>query len=148
VTSRPLTAHDLDDVRLLVAPRAHEQGTEIVWQTELGLGDALALPSTPVRQILINLALNAIQAAGRNGHVRVRTESDAERLSIVVENDGERLSAAQRASLFEPFSRFSENGHGLGLWICYQIVTQLRGEIRAESSADSTRFIVKLPLGE
>ncbi len=146
VTSRPLTAHDLDDVRLLVAPRAHEQNTDVAWHTQLS--DSIALPSTPVRQVLINLALNAIQAAGRNGHVVVRTIGDAAKLAIVVENDGQKLSAAQHENLFEPFSRFSEHGHGLGLWVCYQIVTQLRGDIRTESDNDSTRFIVTLPLGE
>ena len=46
----------------------------------------------------------------------------------------------------KPFSRFSEHGNGLGLWICYQIVTQLNGDIRAESSDSLTRFIITLPL--
>lgn len=144
ITSRQLTPGDLDDVRLLVSPGAHKQNTEIDWKATLD--DSLALPSTPVRQLLINLTLNAIQAAGRNGHVVVRITRDESRLSIVVENDGETLSPAQRERLFEPFSRFSEHGHGLGLWICYQIVTQLSGDIRAESTDRLTRFLVSLPL--
>lgn len=144
ITSRQLTAHDLDDVRLLVAPGAHEQNTDLIWQTELP--ESVALPSTPVRQLLINLTLNAIAAAGRNGHVRVKTTGRPADLSIVVENDGEPLSAAQHERLFEPFSPYSEHGNGLGLWICYQIVTQLNGAIRAESENALTRFLVTLPL--
>lgn len=144
ITSRQLTPGDLDDVRLLVSPGAHKQNTEISWNATLE--DSLALPSTPVRQLLINLTLNAIQAAGRNGHVAVRIGSNESLLSIVVENDGETLSPAQRERLFEPFSQFSEHGHGLGLWICYQIVTQLSGDIRAESTDRLTRFLVNLPL--
>ena len=144
ITSRQLSPQDLDDVRLLVAPGAHEQSTEVVWQTKLD--DSLPLPSTPVRQLLINLTLNAIQAAGRNGHVSVVTARSVSDFSIVVENDGEPLSPAQRERLFEPFSRLSEHGNGLGLWICYQIVTQLNGKIRAESTEHLTRFIVALPL--
>ena len=144
VNNRQLTAHDIDDVRLLVAPRAHEQNTELAWDADLEA--TLALPSTPVRQLLINLALNAIQAAGKNGHVAVRVAAEQATLVIAVENDGEKLSPQQRQSLFEPFSRFSENGHGLGLWICYQIVTQLAGEIRAESNDTLTRFSVTLPV--
>ena len=144
ITSRQLTAHDLDDVRLLVAPGAHTQNTDLVWQTELP--ESVALPSTPVRQLLINLTLNAIAAAGRNGHVRLQTTGSDSTLSIIVENDGETLSAAQRERLFEPFSRYSEHGNGLGLWICYQIVTQLNGDIRAESANTLTRFLVTLPL--
>ena len=68
------------------------------------------------------------------------------KFSIVVENDGETLSPAQRERLFEPFSRFSAHGNGLGLWICYQIVTQLNGDIRAESNDRLTRFIINIPL--
>ncbi len=144
ITSRQLTLQDIDDVRVLVGPSAHEQNTEIVWRTELD--DSVALPSTPVRQLLINLILNAIQAAGWNGHVRILATRRESSLSIVVENDGEPLSPAQRERLFEPFSKFSEHGNGLGLWICYQIVTQLNGDIRAESTDSLTRFIVTLPL--
>ncbi len=144
ISSRELSARDLDDVRLLVAPGAHSQNTDLVWHTELP--ESLPLPSTPVRQLLLNLTLNAIAAAGRDGHVRVHAAGSEALLSIVVENDGEALSVAQRERLFEPFSRYSEHGNGLGLWICYQIVTQLRGDIRAESSTALTRFLVTLPL--
>ena len=46
----------------------------------------------------------------------------------------------------DSFTPFSENGNGLGLWICYQIVTQLGGTIRAESTLEQTRFTVTLPV--
>ena len=144
VTSRQLTVHDIDDVMLLVAPSAHKQNTEIDWETNFH--DSLDLPSTPVRQLLINLVLNAIQAAGQHGHVTVRSSSGEGELSLVVENDGQVLSAEHRARLFEPFSSFSQHGNGLGLWICYQIVTQLKGTIRAETTSMLTRFVVTLPL--
>ena len=71
VTSRQLTAHDIDDVMLLVTPSAHKQNTEINWETNFIA--PFDLPSTPVRQLLINLVLNAIQAAGQHGHVSIRT---------------------------------------------------------------------------
>ena len=146
ITSRQLSLHDLDDVRLLVAPSAHKQNTEVTWYSDFN--ESLALPSTPVRQLLINLTLNAIQAAGQNGHVSVRATGGESNFQIVVENDGEKLSPALRERLFEPFTRVSENGNGLGLWICYQIVTQLNGDIRAESTDSLTRFVVNLPLGQ
>jgi len=50
--------------------------------------------------------------------------------------------------LFEPFSSKREDGHGLGLWVTWQIVHQLGGEIVAESVPDETRFTVTLPLAE
>lgn len=143
VTSRQLTAHDIDDVMLLVTPSAHKQNTEINWETNFIA--PFDLPSTPVRQLLINLVLNAIQAAGQHGHVSIRTDTVDGKLRLVVENDGQVLSDEHQARLFEPFSSFSQHGNGLGLWICYQIVTQLKGTIRAETTGALTRFLVTLP---
>ena len=144
VSSRQLTVHDIDDVMLLVAPSAHKQDIEITWETSFH--ETLELPSTPIRQLLINLVLNAIQAAGQHGHVKARTHSGDGQLTIAIENDGKVLSQEHKARLFEPFSTFSQHGNGLGLWVCYQIVTQLKGTIRAETTSTLTRFIVTLPL--
>ncbi len=144
VKSRPLGASDLEDVRILVAPAAHKQGTRLTWTVDLG--QAVALPSTLVRQVLINLLLNAITAAGRDGQVALRAVADRDRFELLVENTGEPMPAQQMGHLFEPFSSFSETGNGLGLWICYQIVTQLGGTISAESGPVLTRFKVLIPL--
>ena len=65
---------------------------------------------------------------------------------MLIENSGQPLSPEQLGRLFEPFTSFSESGNGLGLWICYQIVTQLGGTISAESNTELTRFTVILPL--
>ena len=142
--SRPLEQSDLEDVRILVAPAAHKQGTHLSWS--VALNGSIGLPSTLVRQVLINLLLNAIAAAGPGGQVAVRASNSERRFELIVENSGRPLLPEQLARLFEPFTSFSENGTGLGLWICYQIVTQLGGTIVAESNPELTRFSVQLPL--
>jgi len=144
VKTRPLTRQDIEDVRVLVAPMANKTKAMVDWQIDLP--ESLALPSTLIRQVLINLAFNAIQAAGNGGKVNVKLGLESGAFRLCIENDGKLLSEEQRESLFEPFSRFSEHGHGLGLWICYQIVTQLDGEIGAETFEGLTRFCVSLPL--
>ena len=144
VKSRALTPADLEDVRILVAPAAKKQNTQLAFFVEAP--PTLPLPSTLVRQVLINLALNAIAAAGSGGRVAVRAQAGLTQLMIVVENNGKSLSTEQLSQLFEPFTSFSEQGHGLGLWICYKIVEQLHGTIRAESTENVTRFTVILPL--
>ena len=144
IKSRALSLTDLEDVRILVAPAANKQATQLAFTIDAP--PTLALPSTLVRQVLINLMLNAIAAAGHGGRVAVRAHAGLTQLEIVVENNGKTLSSEQLTTLFEPFTRFSEHGHGLGLWICYRIVTQLRGTIRAESNDNLTRFTVALPL--
>ena len=144
VKSRPLTPSDLEDVCILVGPAANKLGTQIASLIEMP--PTLPLPSTLVRQVLINLMLNAIEAAGRSGRVAVHAQTALTQLVIVVENNGKSLSPEQMSRLFEPFTSLSEHGHGLGLWICYRIVTQLGGTIRAESTENLTRFTVTLPL--
>jgi signal transduction histidine kinase len=144
VKSRPLSTSDFDDIKVLVAHAVKKHATQMSWS--VATSDEIALPSTLVRQVLINLLLNAIAAAGHEGLVQMRALTGEQRLVIVVENSGAPLLPGQLASLYEPFTSFSESGNGLGLWICYQIVTQLGGTIRAESSLEVTRFTVLFPL--
>jgi len=144
VKNRPLTATDFEDIRILVTPAANKQRTQLAWAVDLP--PSVSLPSTVLRQVLMNLVLNAITAAGQDGRVEVRALVDGNRFVLVVDNDGKSLLPDQLSRLFEPFTSFSERGHGLGLWICYTIVTQLGGTISAEPNAGVTRFTVIIPM--
>jgi signal transduction histidine kinase len=62
-------------------------------------------------------------------------------------NDGRHIPPDQLAYLFEPFVTSSEKGHGLGLWIVYQIVQQLSGDLSVESEPGSTTFSIEIPYG-
>jgi signal transduction histidine kinase len=111
----------------------------------------LSLPSSAVRQVLINLLLNAVRASEPGGEVSVAIVPGDAILSIVVVNGGRILTDRQSAHLFEPFANAEEPGRGLGLWVCYQIVKQLGGNIAVESALRDglgrTSFKVTLPLG-
>ena len=125
--------------------RRRHASRRLHWESRLDR--AVPLPSTPIRQILINLILNAIQAAGRGGNVTCRIDADATQVSLEIRNDGRSIPAELMDHLFEPFSSGSEGGSGLGLWVTYQIVEQLRGTIRVKSGPPETEFAVALPLG-
>lgn len=144
--NRDLAPHDIEDVRTLVFPLAHKKALRIGWRN--GLRCDLVLPATMVRQILINLLLNAIQAAADGGEMDCEADLTGGELRLVVANNGQFLSAKQMEHLFEPFSPLSENGHGLGLWVTYQIVHQLGGRITAERGGERTRFVVRIPVGD
>jgi signal transduction histidine kinase len=143
--ARALTPQDVDDVRTLLEPESATRQQTLLWESHLDC--AVPLPSTPIRQILINLILNAIQAAGRGGTVTCHIRADTEQMSFEVRNDGRSIPAELMEHLFEPFSSGSEGGSGLGLWVTYQIVEQLRGTIRVKSGPPETEFAVALPLG-
>jgi signal transduction histidine kinase len=65
-------------------------------------------------------------------------------LRLQVSNDGRHLAPEQLERLFEPFA--SETGTGLGLWVVYQIVQQLRGDICVSNGPPLTRFHLSFPL--
>ncbi len=144
--SRPLTHQDVDDVHTLLAQEARKKAIHWDWRNELD-GEA-SLPATLVRQVLINLLLNAIQAAGPDGRVEARVAVADGGLHIEVGNGGQTIPPELMDTLFEPFTGLKEEGHGLGLWITYQIVRQLSGRIGVESRDGWTRFTVDLPLAE
>ncbi|MBI5900511.1 MAG: HAMP domain-containing histidine kinase [Rhodocyclales bacterium] len=149
VQARPLNQHDLDDVHTLIQPQVAKRRITLDWSATMP--PELPAPASLVRQILINLLLNAVQAAAEGGHVSLRLGQKADSgscLAIVVRNDGTLLSDEQLAHLFEPFASTRAGGHGLGLWVTYQIVTQLDGRISARNVDDQVEFVVNLPLGD
>ncbi len=142
-TSHPLTRDDIEDVRTLAFsnPKA---ATQLRWKNELK--DKLALPSTLVRQVLLNLLLNAEHAVRSDGEIECRVQRAEDRLRIVVRNDGEHIPAERIPHLFEPFAVEDADGHGLGLWVTYQIVRELGGSIDVQSIPGNTEFDVCLPI--
>ncbi len=143
---RRFSPDDIEDIeRLVLADRA-ASAVETHWHS--GIGDELPLPANAVRQILLNLALNAVQAAAESpdGQVEVEIQADDGNLRIAVRNTGAPIDPAELERIFEPFHTRKSGGSGLGLWITYQIVSQLHGEIAARSEGGWTLFLVTLPL--
>lgn len=144
VEIHPLSRRDIEDTRTLVAAEAAGKGIALLWENDITAD--LPLPSTLVRQTLLNLLLNAIHAADKR--VECQVYRDSRSLTLVVKNDGNHIAEEEMPYLFEPFSHLSRNGHGLGLWITYQIMRQLNGGILVESAPGETRFAITLPVQE
>src|SRR5262249_30825034 len=99
-----------------------------------------------LRQVFLNLVLNAIDAMASGGTLTVRTIAGPSVAVIEIEDTGIGIPDDIRAHLFEPFFTNKPNGTGLGLSISAHIVTQHGGQIEVESAegAGST-FRVVLP---
>jgi two-component system sensor histidine kinase AtoS len=104
-----------------------------------------------LKQLFLNLFINAIEAMGRDGEltVRVTRRSAQESTWIVAEicDTGAGIPEAIRANIFNPFFTTKSRGSGLGLAICRGIVDAHRGTIRAEARSDrhGTAMIVEFP---
>jgi len=142
--SHPISGQDMEDVRTLVQPDFHRKRISMEWNN--GIRDPIALPSTLVRQVLLNLLLNAAQAANPRGAVRCSVYRNSDTLLLTVRNDGTHIPPERMQVLFEPFSSSRADGHGLGLWVTYQITKQLGGDISVASEPGDTRFTVQLPI--
>ena len=144
--SHALTAQDIEDTRTLVAPDAQRKNAQLLWMNEIA--EPLPLPSTQVRQILLNLLLNAVAAVEPRGRLECRVTRVNGSLHMSIANDGRPISRERLEHLYEPFAVQGDavGGSGLGLWVTYQLVQQLNGRIEAESRPAGTRFTVDLPI--
>lgn len=102
-----------------------------------------------ITQVLLNLAMNALQVLQAGGHVEIGTRKEAERWIVEVCDDGPGVPAEDRRAIFEPFVFKREGGIGLGLAVVRQIVRQHGGDIVVEDSAlggAAFRFWLPTPL--
>lgn len=144
--TRPFDQDDIEDICTLVQPNI--QAKYVNFTREIDITGIQSIPSTLVRQVIINLLLNAVHATQEHGQVRLHIYRDSDNLIIDVCNNGSYIPPEKVAYLFEPFTSLNETGNGLGLWVIYQIVQQLGGLITVQSEEDETRFTVQLPLQE
>jgi signal transduction histidine kinase len=114
----------------------------LVWDCQLK--EPSGVPSSQVRQVLMNLLLNALRATPEDGEVEVRLRNPEEVLEFEVSDNGPGIPPQQREHLFEPFIDQAK-GSGLGLWVSFQIVSGLGGSIQALPREPGTRFLVRLP---
>ena len=142
--THPLSAQDIEDVRTLVLPEIYKKHARLTWASEVT--GPMALPSTQVRQVLINLLLNATEAVDDGGAIGCEVRRREDRLCIIIEDDGDPIPDEHVEHLFEPFARHHAGGSGLGLWVTWQIVQQFEGELTVDSRPGLTRFRVVLPV--
>jgi PAS domain S-box-containing protein len=86
-----------------------------------------------LRQVMLNLFMNAIEAMHSGGELTVRTERLArqKKILISIHDTGPGIDPQVLAHIFEPFVTNKESGTGLGLTITYDIIQQHHGEIQA-----------------
>lgn len=131
VEDRPLEENDLADVITLVLPVATRSGIDL--RSRADLSADLAVPSSVLRQVMLNLLVNALKAAGENGRVSAVLKADADRVSFVVSNSGERLTPTELEALVAAES--GNDPRGFGLWVCRELATQFGGAFSVEDAA-------------
>jgi PAS domain S-box-containing protein len=99
-----------------------------------------------LKQVVLNLVMNALEAMKEGGRLLVRLAAGGENAVLSIEDTGPGIEPAVIAQVFEPFFTTKEAGTGLGLSIVRKIVDQHRGEVRIESERGvGTRATVTIP---
>ncbi len=103
-----------------------------------------------LQQMLLNLLLNAVDAASHNGHVLIRIRKDGRRAMLEVHDSGPGVSAKQEEEVFQPFYSTKPDGTGLGLLSVLNCAEALGGRVWVEASEKlgGACFCVRLPLRE
>ena len=102
---------------------------------------------TQLRQLFLNMALNALQAMNQGGVLTVSSESTVDHVLVTFEDTGVGIKREDLSRIFEPFftTKAKEKGTGLGLTICYKIVKQHEGLIEVESiEGEGAKFKITL----
>ena len=128
--------------------RCARQGVEVVRVLDPNLPEITA-DSAQLHQVLVNLAVNAVQAMPKGGKLTLRTARSDDRISLVVEDTGAGMDEKVLKSIFMPFFTTKEVGQGLGLGLAvvHGIVSGHRGFIKVQSRpGEGSRFEVVLPV--
>jgi signal transduction histidine kinase len=97
-------------------------------------------------QVLINLLLNAIEAAPSPGTVMVAAENLGTHLVLKITDFGNRIPDDVRPHVFDAYYTTKPNGSGLGLAVSREIVANHGGTLEFESEHTGTTFMLRLPL--
>lgn len=130
----------------LTRKQAAGQGVELELRSADGL-PRFSADEQQVRQAVLNLVINAIQALPGGGRVAIDVGASGDRLWVTVEDDGPGLSEEGLRRAFEPFYTTKEGGTGLGLSIAFQIADQHGGDLTvANREPGGSRFRLELPV--
>ena len=140
----------LEDVAQLEQGLAHAKGIRFVLELDNDLPAQLVGDAVRIKQVLLNLANNALKFT-EHGQVTLRATSTTDGLLLSVSDTGPGIPEASQARLFQRFEQADgpqrRAGSGLGLAICRELVDMMGGSVELESRVGhGSTFRVRLPL--
>lgn len=141
---RPLELEDFEDLKLLFAPETTLRGQSLEWSVVAPPALLCGFPSAPVRQIALNLLLNAAAAAGAGGTVTFRAQQQDQTLQLIIQDNGPGMPppAMNRLLTDDPV----EPGGGVGLRLVRSLVLDLGGDVASTRRGNLTEIAVSLPV--
>lgn len=130
-------------VKLLIENQADNQKVEIVEDLAENL-PLISVDAEQIKQVLLNLAINSLQAMSGGGKLVFRTFEKDDKLFIETEDTGGGIEEQVRKKIFDPFFTTKDKGLGLGLSVVYKIINQHDGQIETVNTVAGTKFVLKI----
>lgn len=103
----------------------------------------LLLDEKEIRQLILNLVRNGLEAMSVGGSLTIKTFCDAKEVVFTVQDQGKGIEPHHLEKIGTPFFTTKDNGTGLGLAVCYSIAARHNATIKVESSKKGTTFFVR-----
>ncbi len=138
----------LDSVARLLRVEARHQGVDLIVDQE-GEPGRVTLSTARLRQVLLNLCLNGLQAMPDGGRLVLRACRTGDTVELRVEDSGDGIPEDLHARVFDFHFTTRDNGSGLGLSICQRLVEAAGGTLSLDSEVGrGTVFTIRLPVQE
>lgn len=137
----------IEDMAVLIEKEARLKGIRIHRRYDTRLPKLETDPPL-LRQVVLNIMSNAVQAIGKNGEVTIRTGQADGRAEIAISDNGPGIPEKYLDKIFNPFFTTKEpgKGTGLGLSLCMTILHRLGGTLSAANNAEGGAvFTIRMP---
>ena len=134
----------LDEVISAITEKCKKSKIRIIKNIEPRL-PRIKLDRERIYQAFFNIALNGIQSMSHRGTLTIEVGSDEKSMKIKFIDTGKGIPKEDMIKLFDPFFTTKSEGMGLGLAVCYAIISSHQGRIDVESEKGETAFTVELP---
>ncbi len=133
-------------VSSLIEQRAASQNVHMMVRLDPNL-PLITVDVEQIKQVLLNLTINALQVMPGGGDLTLRTTTDGkERIIVEVEDEGGGVDPSISSRIFDPFFTTKEKGIGLGLSVAYKIVMQHGGTLTVKNGTGGAILRLQLPI--
>lgn len=128
----------------IIQADANLRGHTIIFQP--GEINAILIDNKEIRQVILNLVMNGLDAMATHGRLTIRTCEIKDAVVLSVTDEGSGIPPEIAANIGTPFFTTKNKGTGLGLSVCFAITARHKGTLTFETNTQGTTFYLTLPL--
>jgi len=139
----------IEQMKSIILPQVRDLRMDI--EFDLQAAKEIPLNTNEIRQVILNLVNNAIDALSSNPStdkkIVIQTRLSADHVELRIADNGPGISAQNRETIFDLMKSHKKEGMGLGLWLCKHIIDRHQGRISYQDAEwGGAQFVIKLPI--